>query len=87
MATNFQNSKYFSFSSRAQYKIHVQGHIDDSWSDRLGGLAIFSSIGDDNKPITTLEGAVTDQAELLGILNSIYEMHLPLLSVTYVKDL
>lgn len=31
--------------------------------------------------MTTLVGRVRDQAALAGILNSLYEMHLPILSV------
>jgi hypothetical protein len=27
-----------------------------------------------------------DQAELAGVLNTLYEMHLPLLSVKYLND-
>jgi hypothetical protein len=32
--------------------------------------------------LAVLEGAVMDQTELSGVLNSLYEMHLPLVSVT-----
>jgi hypothetical protein len=28
------------FDAPADYRIRVQGHIDDSWSDRLGGMII-----------------------------------------------
>jgi hypothetical protein len=34
----------------------------------------------DGQPETILVGRVSDQAELPGILNSLYEMHLPVLS-------
>jgi len=36
--------------------------------------------------VTKLCGKVQDQAELIGVLNSIYEMHLPLLSLTHIDD-
>lgn len=29
---------------------------------------------------------VRDQAELIGVLNSLYEMHLPLISVGFIND-
>ena len=32
-------------------------------------------------PTTTLDGELSDQAALAGVLNTIYELHLPLLSV------
>jgi hypothetical protein len=42
-----------------------------------------SSIGNGNV-ITTLEGQVRDQAELLGVLNTLYELHVPLLTVKHL---
>ena len=74
-----------SFSSRAYYKISVLGFIDDSWSDRLGGMSIEAALSADKTPITFLEGSVTDQAELIGVVNSLYQMRLILLSVSLVE--
>lgn len=34
-------------------------------------------------PVTTLVGQLRDQAALFGVLNSLYELHLPILSVEY----
>jgi hypothetical protein len=35
----------------------------------------------DQAPVTTLCGPLRDQAALLGVLNTLYDLHLPLLSV------
>jgi hypothetical protein len=35
----------------------------------------------DQTTVTTLIGRVRDQAELSGVLNTLYELHLPILSV------
>jgi hypothetical protein len=35
----------------------------------------------DQTTVTTLSGRVRDQAELTGVLNTLYELHLPILSV------
>jgi len=86
MSSLSQESNDMSFSSGAYYKLCVLGYIDDSWSDRLGGMAIELAFSADKKPITFLEGPVTDQAELIGIVNSLYQMHLPLISVTLVQS-
>lgn len=80
-----QENKSVSFSSEAYYKICVLGYIDASWSDRLGGMSIESVLGADKKNVTFLEGVVADQAELIGIVNSIYQMRLSLLSVSLVE--
>jgi hypothetical protein len=51
----------------------------------LGGLHITVLKPKDQKePVTELVGKVRDQAELAGLLNSLYELHLTLLSVKYL---
>jgi hypothetical protein len=69
------------FDRPATYQINVQGRIDPEWSDRMAGMKIRSSLEQKTPPITTLEGEVSDQAALLGVLNSLYELHLPIISV------
>jgi hypothetical protein len=70
----------------ATYRIRVKGHLDSSWSDCLGGLTISRS-GQGHEPVvTTLYGQVLDQAALAGVLNALYGLHLPLLSVEYLDD-
>jgi hypothetical protein len=65
----------------ATYCIRVVGDLDESWSDRLAGLKITSSDKEGKQTITTLSGSIIDQAALFGVLNAIYDMRLPLLSV------
>jgi len=65
----------------ATYRIRVQGSLDNSWSDRLGGMAITKDPKADELPVTILVGHLADQAALAGVLNALYEMHLPLLLV------
>ena len=72
------------FTAPAHYRIHVKGFLDESWSDRLNGLSINNQTSPTGAPIAELTGKVRDQAELIGVLGSIYEMHLPLLSVKVI---
>lgn len=46
------------------YTIRVEGHLDDHWSSRLGGLAISH----DRDGTSTLTGPIADQARLHGVL-------------------
>jgi RimJ/RimL family protein N-acetyltransferase len=46
------------------YEIRVEGHLDEHWSERLGGLAITRNADG----TSTLTGAVADQARLHGAL-------------------
>jgi hypothetical protein len=67
--------------SPANYEIRVVGKLDENWSNRLGGLMITSSILNNQRVITTLKGNLIDQAALFGVLMTLYDLRLPLLSV------
>ena len=69
------------FDSPAIYQITVQGRIDPTWSDRLEGMTICLTTAEAGSPLTTLEGQLSDQAALAGVLNTLYELHLTVLSV------
>lgn len=51
----------------------------------LGGMNIKTKQTMENIFISTLRGQVSDQAALSGILNTMYEMHLPLISVKNIE--
>ena len=65
----------------ATYQISVQGRIDPTWSDRLEGMTIGQAAVVSNPPVTTLEGELSDQAALAGVLNTLYDLHLSILLV------
>ncbi|HSR29988.1 MAG TPA: hypothetical protein VLY63_05430 [Anaerolineae bacterium] len=67
---------------QATYQICVQGRLGERWLSWFEDLAISVEIGSDGRPITTLTGAVQDQAGLRGILNKLWDLNLALLSVT-----
>jgi hypothetical protein len=64
----------------ATYEIRIKGYLEDSWSDRLGGMTILTSKDKAGAMITTLCGQLPDQAALFGVLNALYDMRLPVLS-------
>ena len=69
----------FPFDHPATYQISVQGMIDPDWSDRLSGMQISLVTKEAYPLVTTLTGELSDQASLLVVLNSLYELHLPFL--------
>jgi hypothetical protein len=79
--SNSQPWKNLKFETPASYRIRVQGHLDDSWSDRLGGMVITRAFTADKQPMTILIGHLSDQAALCGVLNALYDLHLPVISV------
>ena len=66
------------------YRIRVQGHLGESWSDRMGGMCIVTAREPDGRVVTTLCG-LADQAALSGVLNSLYDLGFCLLSVERVE--
>jgi len=70
----------------ARYHIEVEGQVSKSWSKQFGKLRISTRKRMDNSTVTILVGRVRDQAELSGLLNSLYEIHLPILSVELLAD-
>jgi hypothetical protein len=68
----------------ATYRIHVHGALDPSWVDYFGEMVIHTEIDLEEHGIATLTGQVQDQAALLGMLNHLVDMGLPLLLVQYI---
>jgi len=69
------------FDLPAIYQIIVQGRIDPTMSDLLGGMTISPDTVEAGPLVTILEGELRDQAALAGVLNTLYELHLTVLSV------
>ena len=70
------------FISSNYFIINVEGEINQNLSDILGGLSISHYTNNNiNKTISHLEGKIIDQAELIGILNTLYNMRFKILSV------
>ena len=65
----------------AEYRIRIKGELDESWSDRMGGMQISRQTDVDTSMMSTLEGQLLDQAALFGVLVALYNMRLPLISV------
>ena len=64
------------------YQIKIQGHLDEYWSEWFDDL----DVAYDERDNTILEGPVTDQAALLGLLIKAHNLGLPLISVTQIES-
>ncbi|NOQ46017.1 MAG: hypothetical protein GQ559_05010 [Desulfobulbaceae bacterium] len=65
--------KRLQIADPASYRIRVQGYLEDVWSDRLADMTITIHDKEGAAPESILTGKVKDQAELLGVLNGLYE--------------
>ncbi len=69
----------------AVYRIRIQGILDKNWSDYCGGMTIEHEGDPKRYAVTILMGRVADQSALIGVLNSLYDIGYPILSVEYLE--
>lgn len=60
----------------AKYTIQVKGHLEGNWFDWFSDITIESASG-----VTTIKIDIADQAALNGLLNRIFDLGLPLITV------
>jgi len=65
----------------ATYRIRVQGLLDPEWSERLGDMTVTVREGPDGARFAELTGPLADEAALMGVLEHLYNLRLPLLAV------
>jgi len=87
MTSDSSNREHLKIWAPATYRIEVEGYVDESWSDSLGSMSMTTRKREDQSTVTTLVGRVRDQAELSGVLNTLYELHLPILSLEMLEDI
>lgn len=68
----------------AVYRIVVEGVLDERWVTRMGDMQATIDRSEQGTPITRLVGPMPDQAALAGVLETLYELRLPVLAVERV---
>ncbi len=64
-----------------RYEIRLQGQLDSRWATRFDGMTLTAQ--DDGT--TVIEGPVADQAALHGLLRTLRDLGLPLVSLTQAQ--
>ena len=75
-----------SFAGPATYQILVLGELAANWSDRLAGMSLSIQKGEKGQLQTSLKGRIRDQAELNGVLEALYGLHMSIIKVEQVED-
>lgn len=70
----------------AAYQICVCGNLDEELSAYLQGLTVAHSPTGKEQQLTILTGRLTNQAALLGVLNALYNLAMPLISVEFLEE-
>jgi len=55
----------------ARYRVCIQGRLDNTWSDELGGMTFTNHLESGQPMVTVLTGQMMNQAELMGVLTQI----------------
>lgn len=79
METNQVQFEGLKYSTPSHYEIVVKSVIPKSFANRFGSMVIKTV--NEEEGTTVLVGELRDQAALAGILNTLYEMHMPIISV------
>jgi hypothetical protein len=64
------------------YEIKIRGHVDPSWMEWFGNLAVSY----DEEDNAVLVGPIPDQPALHGLLDRIRDLNLTLLSVVQITS-
>jgi len=67
------------------YRIKIQGRLSEGALRRFDEMAVSIEPNATGMPITVLEGEITDQAALHGIVSRIRDLGLPLILVELVS--
>jgi len=74
------NIDLFDFYSEAAFQIEVKGYVKKSTAGILSNIRIqYETVGE--SVVSFLEGEIIDQAELMVILTSLYNMRFPIMKV------
>ena len=81
---NKVNEKALQPWSQGTYRIKVDGDLPENWLDLFTGMRVTNQKRKDQSTVTCLTGQIKDQSHLLGLLNALAELHLPILSVEHI---
>ena len=68
------------------YQIKVRGRLHDRWSGWFHDMTIAVQNTRDGSRVTTLTGAVADQARLRGILSKLWDLNMKVVSVSHIES-
>ena len=68
----------------SMYQICILGTLDKKWAEYYCGMAIENVYDPKRAAMTILTGLLADQSALIGVLNALFDIGYPLLTVEYL---
>lgn len=69
------------FTMPAIYCIKVRGVIDRHYIGFFGEMVLTTEDRNGSQITSVLKGKIKDQSELMGVMNALYNLHLPIISI------
>ena len=74
------------FKGPAMYCITIKGLIDQRYAGYFGDMIISTEKKEEGQTTSKLTGSIKDQADLMGVLNALYNLHLPIVSIQTLDE-
>ena len=74
------------FKGAVIYCITIKGSIDQRYAGYFGEMIISTEKKEEGQTTSKLTGSIKDQAELMGVLNGLYNLHLPIVSIKTLDE-
>ena len=74
------------FKGPAIYCITIKGSIDQRYAGYFGDMIISAEKKEEGQTTNKLTGSIKDQADLMGVLNALYNLHLPIVSIQSLDE-
>lgn len=81
------NTRRVTMHGPAVYEVWIQGTLDSTWITQMSIESLRQLPEAEGGQITVLTATFRDQAELRGLLDRIYNLNLPLISVRAINSL
>ena len=79
-------NEHLTMEGAATYRIVVRGTVDPSTAKRLSGMSISQIRSEHGEIETVFVGRLADQAALSSVLNTLYGLHLPVVSADCLES-
>ena len=80
-----QSSQKLNMYEPAVFRICIQGELDESWFDYFSAQSVSVEVDQDGQTVTVFISEPMDQGALVGLINRLNDLGLPLISVDPIQ--
>jgi hypothetical protein len=80
-----QSSQKLNMHEPTVFRICIQGELDQSWFDYFSAQSVSVEMDQDEQPVTVFTSEPMDQGALVGLINHLNDLGIPLISVDPIR--